>query len=173
MSISNISALSASARGAAHEQLKERVNVILSSMGPEDCFYLLTNQDALSGIGRDPSVIFDRDFVSKVLILVGHSSAPRWRNSFAEDARDVWSRGGTVWLSGRAFSRRPKAEWNWVEGDEIAVPWSDVPSFFSSFDLGRSVGDRDGFVCLARTPHNEQILRDLDPSAEVPGPRSR
>ena len=81
-----------------------------------------------------------------------------WRADFARTAQTAWAAGGDVWLSRRFFAPRPQAEWNWVEGDERRVTWADLPQFFAQFDTGDAVGDVDGFVLLARTPRNEELL---------------
>ncbi len=70
----------------------------------------------------------------------------------------VWDAGGDVWFSKRLLSERPRAEWNWVEGDDRRVAWVDLPAFFSQFEMGESVGGDNGFVLLQPTQRNRDYL---------------
>jgi hypothetical protein len=81
-----------------------------------------------------------------------------WRKDFAIRALATWHRGGAVWLPERVFRRQPRPEWNWVEGDDKRVKWTDLPSFFSQLDTGPIVGGEDGFVLLKETSNNKDIL---------------
>jgi hypothetical protein len=46
-----------------------------------------------------------------------------------------------------------------VEGDDPNVHWRDFPAFFSQVELGETIGGDDGFMLLAPTPNNQQLLR--------------
>ena len=81
-----------------------------------------------------------------------------WREDFARQVLATWRRGGSVWLPERVFRSKPKPEWNWVEGDDKRINWTDLPAFFSHFDTGRKVGGEDGFVLLDDTARNKGIL---------------
>jgi hypothetical protein len=159
LSIVNLPALSKVVVDRHRAQLELRVEEIIPSLGAEDRVYVVTIQDLLVRANRDPLRLHRRGLDVRVLIPLGYVDAPRWRDSFASDVRGVWAEGGRAWISKRVLSRRPRAEWDWVEGDEKSVPWSDLPSFFADFELGQAAGDEDGFVLLARTPHNERLLR--------------
>jgi hypothetical protein len=161
MGLVNLPDLSRTAGERARAGLKRRADAILPSMGPGDVVYVVAIQDPLFGVERDPLYLRSPGLEVRPLLPLGHAGAPRWRNTFAQDVRRVWDRGGTAWISARVLSPRPRAEWNWVEGDEKSVRWSDLPSFFEAFELGRTAGDDDGFVALAPTPHNGQLVRPL------------
>jgi hypothetical protein len=95
------------------------------------------------------------------LLIPGFANAAQWRSSFAEQALDAWRTGGRVWLTRRALSTRPEADWGWVEGEDARLHWRDFNEFFSRFDAGQSVGGSDGFVELPATDHNRALLESL------------
>jgi hypothetical protein len=161
MSVINLPALSRSAALRTRAQLEHRVEEIRPLLGPEDRVYVVAIQDRLIEANRDP--MFPRTLCLNVRVVIplGYASTPRWRNSFASDVQGVWDRAGRAWISKRLLSQRPKAEWDWVEGSEQGVRWSDLPAFFGAFEVDRSVGDEDGFAALAATPHNQQIVRNV------------
>ncbi|HZG52838.1 MAG TPA: hypothetical protein VEZ40_11950 [Pyrinomonadaceae bacterium] len=83
---------------------------------------------------------------------------PHWRRNFSAYALSVWKNNGDVWLSKRLLSPRPRPEWNWVEGDDPRISWTDLQTFFSRFEMGNAVGGEDGFVQLLPSPENERLL---------------
>jgi hypothetical protein len=93
------------------------------------------------------------------LVEKGATNTPQWRENFAGRALGVWDAGGRIWLSRRMLSATPQADWDWVEGDDRRVSWSDLPAFFTPFDLGASHGGADGFIELLPTQRNESRLR--------------
>ena len=157
----NLPAVSGTAANRNRLQLERRVGEILPSLGPEDQVYVVTIQDPLVHLKRDPLATLSRDFRVGVLISIGYASAPNWRSDFARGVEEAWAKGGKVWVSKRVLSLRPKAEWDWVEGDEKSVLWADLPSFFAAFELGQDLGDQDGFITLVRTPRNEHLFQPL------------
>jgi hypothetical protein len=92
---------------------------------------------------------------------------PVWRESFAAKAQSVWSAGGDFWISKRLLAPRPKAEWNWVEGDDPRITWRDIYEYFSRFDYGQGVGGDDGFVLLTRSPKNNRLLESSTKSGSL------
>jgi 4-amino-4-deoxy-L-arabinose transferase-like glycosyltransferase len=84
-----------------------------------------------------------------------------WREDFADRALATWLQGGAVWLPVRVFRSKPSPEWNWVEGDDKRVKWTDLPAFFSQLEIGPMVDGDDGFVLLQNGPKNRQILGGL------------
>ncbi len=159
MSAMNVLALSEATAERDRDRLRRRVEPVLRLLGPEDRIYVVLIQDPLFLAKRDPTFSFTRDLKVGVLVPVGYASTPNWRGHFAQNVQRAWAKGGRTWITKRVLSRQPKAEWDWVEGDEKSVRWSDLPSFFEAFELDQDLGDEDGFVVLARTPHNEQLLR--------------
>jgi hypothetical protein len=100
----------------------------------------------------------------------GAARIATWREDFARKTQATWRAGGDVWLSRRFFAARPRPEWNWVEGDERRVMWSDLPSFFETFETGDAVGGEDGFVLLPRTPRNEELINHLAVGGQAESP---
>jgi hypothetical protein len=95
------------------------------------------------------------------IIAVGTTQAPVWRQDFLTKVEEAWNEGGDVWVSKRAYSQRPLADWNWVEGDDNSVSWADVYNFFSKLEFEQSVGGDDGFVLLTPSVRNRAVLRAL------------
>jgi hypothetical protein len=92
------------------------------------------------------------------MLEINTERLPAWREDFATRALATWQRGGAVWLPERVFCLQPRPEWNWVEGDEKRVKWTDLPEFFSQFETGLRVGGEDGFVLLQASSKNKKIL---------------
>jgi len=61
---------------------------------------------------------------------------------------------------------RPNPGWVWAEGDDRNVSWTDFPKFFSQVELGRSIGDQDGFILLRRSQENESFLHSISAGTE-------
>lgn len=100
----------------------------------------------------------------------GAARITTWRTDFARKTQTAWAAGGDVWLSRRFFAPRPRPAWNWVEGDERRVTWSDLPTYFMRFDTGAVVGDEDGFVLLPHTPRNEELINSTAAGETVAPP---
>jgi hypothetical protein len=101
------------------------------------------------------------------LVTPGTSWNTHWREDFASRVLATWRAGGATWISKRALSERPKAEWNWAEGDDRRVSWKDFPNLCRQFELGDSVGGPDGFVQILSSPKNEQFLNQLASKAQL------
>jgi hypothetical protein len=101
------------------------------------------------------------DFRDYGVVEIGAARLATWREDFAKMVRSTWAQGGDVWLSKRLLSARPRPEWNWVEGDDQRIKWTDLPSFFSQFDTAQTVGGEDGFLLLPNSSKNQQIVSDL------------
>ena len=69
--------------------------------------------------------------------------------------------GGELWLSNRAFSQRPAANWNWVEGDDENVSWKEFSEFFADLKMGELSGGADGFLKVLPSEENKQFLQKL------------
>jgi hypothetical protein len=92
------------------------------------------------------------------LVTPGTTFAADWRKGFARQAFETWSRGGEMWVSKRVLSQRPRADWNWAEGDEKRVSWPDFYEFFSHIESGEAAGGEDGFILISPTEKNRQFL---------------
>ena len=122
------------------------------TVGQEDPAYALNVNfpfNPLNRSGLSTDMMADR----------GNEQVLRWRSIFATKTLALWEKGGDVWVTKRIFHERPRAEWEWVEGDDPRVTWNDLHSFFSQLEFGTSVGDEDGFMLLLNSPANKQFLR--------------
>lgn len=95
------------------------------------------------------------------LVTLGDNEVPLWPARFASNALSTWQKGGDVWVSRRLLNETPRADWNWVEGDDRRVSWKDFESLFSQLRYGEAVGGEDGFLQLLRSPNNEAFLISL------------
>ncbi|HEY2990145.1 MAG TPA: hypothetical protein VGL11_20700 [Candidatus Binatia bacterium] len=119
---------------------------------PETFFFHPLNRDGILGDrGPGRGIVFD-------IADRGGSDSPLWRQAFAKRALSIWSAGGDLWISKRAFSPRPAADSAWVEGDDPRISWRDIHEFFSQLETGASVGGADGFFLLPPSSGNRQFL---------------
>ncbi|MDT7540268.1 MAG: hypothetical protein QOE33_172 [Acidobacteriota bacterium] len=94
-------------------------------------------------------------------VSIGDVASSQWREEFAAKTLETWKAGGDVWLSRRVLEPRPSGASYWVEGSDPRITWAQIEAFFNGFERGPEIGGADGFVLLARTPRNENILRAL------------
>jgi 4-amino-4-deoxy-L-arabinose transferase-like glycosyltransferase len=99
------------------------------------------------------------------VIEVANTRVFHWRQEFAAHVQERWSQGRQVWLSNRLLADKPRPEWKWVEGDTGRAQWSAVRDFFRTLDVAPGVGGGDGFVLVARDPHNLERMRELSAAA--------
>jgi hypothetical protein len=88
----------------------------------------------------------------------GTQRAPRFRQEFATAALNAWQRGGEVWISRRLVADRPRAEWDWVEGDSQTVRWRELTGFYRQFETDASTGGEDGFLHIPSNQANRMRL---------------
>ena len=84
-----------------------------------------------------------------------------WRQDLAARTLKVWADGGDVWVSTRVWSLKPQPSWNWVEGDDTRISWTDLPRFFATLNTDAESGGPDGFLRLARNDANLAVLTRL------------
>lgn len=94
------------------------------------------------------------------IVTPGSAQTTQWREEFAARSFLAWENGENVWLSNRAFSRAPKADWNWTEGDDKNVGWQEFPEFFSRLETGDTLGDENGFTLILPSENNKNLLRE-------------
>jgi hypothetical protein len=146
-------------------QTENRVNGLLSRLSHTSLVIVSHNLDDLMEFSRNfPFNPINRSGALNIypLLTLGNSDVGKWRESFASRALRSWRVGGDIWISNRLFHRTPQAEWNWVEGDDNRVSWSDLVSFFSHLQYGESIGGADGFVLLLPSAENQRLLSLLD-----------
>ncbi|MEJ7699140.1 MAG: hypothetical protein WKF71_05780 [Pyrinomonadaceae bacterium] len=57
-------------------------------------------------------------------------------------------------------AEKPKAGWNWAEGDDKNVGWREFPEFFSKLETGEILGDENGFVLILPSEANKKLLQE-------------
>jgi len=160
----NVIALSVTVIHRQQQQSASRVNELLPNLEGRSRIVTANWQDDLVNFSRtfpfDP-INRRKDLLIQSVISPGASGVERWRESFTNSALSTIRDGGQVWLSTRLWSPRPRPEWNWVEGDDPRVSWTDLYGFFSRLDVGQPIGGDDGFVLLLSSDGNKQILADV------------
>ena len=159
--ITNLYAMSPPVLAAQQAKALARVSAVAPHLKPASRVFVINFQDDLYSFQRNfPFNPIVRSDTLKVrsLIEVSGKDAPQWRKVFAAQAQSAWNEGGDVWVTSRVLRARPKADWNWVEGDDKRLSWNDVHQFFSQLDLGEPVGGEDGFVLVLPSAKTKLIL---------------
>jgi hypothetical protein len=170
--LTNVSAMSARSLSRKQAEAAARIAGVQPRLAPHSLVYAANWQDDIVNFSRSfPFHSLNRGGQLHVdaLVTPGTTQAGTWREDFAARSLAAWREGGDVWVSNRVLSARPRADWNWVEGDDPRVSWPDFADFFSRLESDESVGGEDGFMRLARTDPNETFLRSL---GDVPGARA-
>lgn len=137
--------------------LEQRTSSIDTHVAPGDVVFLLNWNDEL--------VNFNRSFpfhphnlggnrVYHVIATPGVRSSSLWHRDFAERTKDAWEKGHKVWISTRALAETPEANWNWVEGDDPRLSWTDFYHFFGELETGPAFGGQDGWVLIPASSRN-------------------
>ena len=171
----NISAMWFSVIHQKEETLAQRARVLKPYWRQSSTVGVLNYQDGLitfdetfpfNPLNREPLRLFD-------IIEPSTTRVPTWRQEFATRALGAWAQSGDVWLTKRVLAPRPKPAWAWAEGLQGSVPWTDFPAFFSRFEIAQEIGDEDGFVRLAPSQANRDILWGIGILPKHPAARFR
>jgi hypothetical protein len=93
------------------------------------------------------------------LLTTGTPSVNDWRSRAAGRILGAWEGGAEVLVTERLLAATPEPHWDWVDGDDTRVRWSEFPEFFAPLTYGSAVGVRgDGFLPLPATPENRLAL---------------
>jgi hypothetical protein len=142
---------------------RERLHMLQQQLPAKSTVMLFTNWDDLFMYAKDNprEAVFSESFAFWVVLRPANDRIFCWRQLFASRALEAWRTPGDVWISERVLASAPIPEWGWVEGDDRAVHWREVPEFFHQVQFDKKVGDSDGFVRIARTPANQAMFNDL------------
>jgi hypothetical protein len=168
--VTNAAAMAKPVLDRQQEATAARISGVVQRLKPGSRIIAVTWQDELINFSRSyPFHPLNRAGNLRVgaLVTPGTTLAAEWRQGFALQAEETWSRGGDIWVSRRVLSAQPQAEWNWAEGDEKRVSWPDFHAFFSQMELGESTGGDDGFILVPQTMKNRQFLRQFESSKET------
>ena len=160
--VSDLAAMRAGALERQHEVVFARVGDLGPRLTRESLVAVTHLQDEVSSFYHNfPFHPLNRRGVLRIYSVTepGSERNLTWRQDFAEKVLGNWRRGGDVWLSRRLFAERPRPEWNWAEGDDRRISWAHLGPLFSQIETTDAAGGDDGFVLLARTPRNEELLR--------------
>jgi 4-amino-4-deoxy-L-arabinose transferase-like glycosyltransferase len=154
-------------RGTLEEQKAEaiaRIHELLPLLRSDSLVLAVNEQDSLAQFRQnfpmDP-INLDTQWRTYDVLEINTERLATWRLDLAKRVHANWERGGSVWLPARFLSATPKPDWNWVEGDDSRIRWTDIPSFFSRFDVGLVIGGEDGFALWQDTPRNRDLLASL------------
>jgi len=142
-----------------------RISELSGMLKPNSWIFTANWQDDLVNFNRSfPLNPINRNSNLRIgaLISPGEPEVARWAQEFSARAQSIWSNGGDVWISKRLLSERPRPEWNWVEGDDRRVSWSDLYRYASRLEVGQSVGGDDGFVLLVPSEKNRQLMSEAN-----------
>jgi hypothetical protein len=145
------------------ESAAARLSELAGMLKPNSWIFTANWQDDLVNFNRSfplNPVNRNSNLLIGALISPGEPEVARWQQEFSSRAQSVWSNGGDVWISRRLLSARPRPEWNWVEGDDRRVSWSDLYRYAARLELGQSVGGDDGFVLLLPSEQNLQVMKE-------------
>jgi len=147
-----------------NETTAARVQAVVPQLKPNSWLVTTHLQDDLVQFQASfPFEPVNRHNVYQVypLIVLNSDQVYIWREAFALKMLEAWAKGGDAWLSTRLFSAKPEAFWNWAEGDDLRVPWSDIHKFFAQFETGTHAGGADGFVLLEKSKANQRLLNAI------------
>jgi hypothetical protein len=159
----NINALSVWTAAEQQKKIVSRIELLEAKAAPEDTIFLVNWTDELMNFNRSypfHSVNLRGKLKFGAIVTPGSTQTTQWREDFAWQSFVVWENGKNVWLSRRAFSEKPQADWNWTEGDDKNVGWREFPEFFGKLETGEKLGDENGFVLILQTDANKKMLSE-------------
>lgn len=142
-----------------------RISELSGMLKPHSWVFAANWQDDLVNFNRSfplNPVNRNNNLIIGALISPGEPEVARWQQEFSTRAESIWANGGDVWISRRLLSERPRPEWNWVEGDDPRISWTDLYRYASRLELGQSVGGDDGFVLLAPSEQNRKVMGEAE-----------
>src|SRR5208282_6724056 len=94
-------------------------------------------------------------------VFVPLMNSASWKHDFAGKVLSTWQQGGSVLITDRVWSKAPRREWNWAEGDDPKIGWNDVADFFAPLDHQKLGTNEDGFEILTLSSGNEAALKSF------------
>jgi hypothetical protein len=149
------------ALSADYRQSEAQLKDLRQFARPQDAFVAMTQvEPIIEWVAGHP---FDRNNRECALqmdwaVSPMEAGVSRWRNRLARRALEDWSHGWDVWVEKSAMADRPNEASLWVEGDNPAIHWRDLPAFFRGLDFDTQTRRADGFMRLAHTQANQSRL---------------
>jgi hypothetical protein len=151
------------------EPARARLQELREQLPPGSTVALLGNWDEVFLFVKDNPLNdrFSQSLNLWVVLQPAHERVFIWRELLAERGLTTWGTS-EMWLSERLLAETPLPEWGWVEGDDRAIYWSQVPKFCRRLQYDKKLGNTDGFVRLARTQTNRELLESAA-AGHLPG----
>ncbi len=162
MSVNNLVGLSRFAAEAKRGAVAYRLESVRGVASVDDLLWVSHIQDDVLRVANAfplQPLVDGVDVQTGYLVQFGAPQVDEWRELFARRVQRFWNRGSNVWISSRLLAPIPEVHWNWIEGSDPRVQWSDFAAFFGGFDFGP--GEGDTFLLLLRTPANEARIDRL------------
>jgi len=162
--VSNSVAMAKSNLDRADRETVSRLAEIGPSLKPLNVIVVVNEQDQFSSFSRNSlfhPLNRDKRLHFYYLVAVGTPQVASWREQFALVTLSTWHNHGDVWVSKRVFHSRPEADWNWAEGDDPRISWTDFYRFFSNLQTGPPNGNADDFILLLNSPENVATLKRI------------
>jgi hypothetical protein len=138
-----------------------RIHDLIPLLPPHSLIMAVNEQDSLAEFRQnfplDP-INLNAQWGTYDVLEINTERLATWQQDFANRVLKTWERGGSVWIPLRFLQARPRPEWNWVEGDDKRVKWTDLPAYFSQFETATAVDGADGFLLLQESQKNRTIL---------------
>jgi hypothetical protein len=164
MAFSNVSAMSSATLNREQEAVASRIRDLAPRLKPQSRVVAVNQQDEVYAFNQNfPFNPINRSghLEADIVVDPGTTQIPRWRQIFASKTLLKWDQGGDVWITNRVFHERPQSEWNWVEGDDPRVSWTDIHAFFSQLQVSPPVGVGDSFVLVLPSDSNKRLLTEV------------
>lgn len=128
---------------------------------------LLVNSDPVFSFAADNPLrdTLSGSFEFWVVLRPANKEILCWRGLFASEVLAAWSKSSETWVSDRLLAAAPLPEWGWVEGDDRAISWHQVPEFFRQLQFDEQIGSSDGFRRVAQTQDNRILLDEISDQA--------
>jgi hypothetical protein len=162
--VSNVPAMSTRVLHQEQESVAIRLRDLVPLLNRNSRVVVVNQQDEAYAFNQNfPFNPINRsgNFDADILVDPGTTQISRWQQIFASKTLTLWDKGGDVWITKRVLAPRPVSEWNWVEGDDPRVSWSDIHDLFSKFEMGQSIGGEDGFVLVLPSTSNRRLLEEI------------
>jgi hypothetical protein len=171
MMITNTYSMSSATLRAKYGPTVERIAGIKSRSGPLDLVAVVSHEDDMYTFTRTfPFHPINRQSGLNAVHVVEIATVRvlSWRQDFSVRVLQTWDNGGDVWITKRFLAKQPESHWNWTEGDDPRISWSDFPAFFEALEVAEEVGGADGFVRLERSSQNRSTFESLAREIEAP-----
>jgi len=142
---------------------RNRLEALRGQVPEQSTVALLANWDEIFLLAKDDPLHdeFSKSLNLWVVLQPANERIFVWREKFASRVLEAWNAQSEMWVSERLLAEAPLPEWGWVEGDDSAIRWIQVPQFCRQFQFDKKIGNSDGFVRIAPTRANQALIDQL------------